>query len=198
MENSYRPYTKTLEESEFRQVMSGLRRIGLVASALALSVGFLGGNVRAEGISTGQQATDQLFYLVLVPAVAIGILVMGLVAYAVLKFRVRKGHTEGPQNPQTNNRRLETMWTIIPAIIWVVVGIAAFQALITTDTIPQNPDVIVEINAHQWYWNFNVTYIRGPTSTTNGTWLNTTGMFTRSEEHTSELQSPYDLVCRLL
>src|SRR2546425_151487 len=92
-EKSYRPTTNTLEESEFRQAMSGLRRIGLVASALVLSVGFLGGNARAQGISTGQQATDQLFYLVLVPAIGIGILVMGLVAYAVLKFRVRKGHT---------------------------------------------------------------------------------------------------------
>ena len=152
--------------------MSGLRRIGLVASALALSIGFLGGTVRADGISTGQQATDQLFYLVLVPAIAIGILVMGLVTYAVLKFRVRKGHTEGPTNPQTNNRRLETMWTIIPAIILVVVGVAAFQTPITTDTIPQKPDVIVEINAHQWFWNFNITYIR------NGTWLNGTGTFT--------------------
>ncbi|TLZ84878.1 MAG: cytochrome c oxidase subunit II [Methanobacteriota archaeon] len=171
-EKSYRPTTNTLEESEFRQSMSGLRRIGLVASALALSVAFLGANVRADGISTGQQATDQLFYLVLVPAIGIGILVMGLVAYAVLKFRVRKGHTEGPTNPQTNNRRLETMWTIIPAIILVVVGVAAFQTLITTDTIPQKPDVIVEINAHQWFWNFNITYIR------NGTWLNGTGTFT--------------------
>jgi len=89
-----------------------------------------------------------------------------------LKFRVRKGHTEGPTNPQTNNRRLETMWTIIPAIILVVVGVAAFQTLITTDTIPQHPDVIVEINAHRWFWNFNITYIR------NGTWLNGTGTFT--------------------
>src|SRR5207245_2329540 len=126
-EKSYRPTTNTLEESEFRQSMSGLRRIGLVASALVLSVGVLGGNARAQGISTGQQATDQLFYLVLVPAIAIGILVMGLVAYAVLKFRVRNGHTEGPTNQTANNRRLETMWTIIPAIILVVVGVAAFQ-----------------------------------------------------------------------
>src|SRR5438093_12848982 len=94
---------------------------------------------------------------------------MGLVAYAVLKFRVRKGHTEGPTNPQTNNRRLETMWTIIPAIILVVVGVAAFQTLITTDTIPQKRDVIVEINAHQWLWDFKITYIR------NDTWLYYTG-----------------------
>src|SRR2546425_6202446 len=98
MENSYRPTTNTLEESEFRQAMSGLRRIGLVASALALSVGFFGGNVRADGISTGQQATDQLFYLVLVPAVAIRILGLCLVAHAGLEFPVGKGHTEGPTN----------------------------------------------------------------------------------------------------
>ena len=152
--------------------MSGFRRIGLVASALVLSVGFLGTNARADGISTGQQATDQLFYLVLVPAIGIGVLVMALVTYAVLKFRVRKGHTEGPVNPRTNNRRLETLWTVIPAIILVIVGVAAFQTLITTDSIPQNPDVIVEINAHQWFWNFNITYVR------NGTWLNGTDTFT--------------------
>src|SRR2546421_5088042 len=143
LEKSYRPTTNTLEESEFRQAMSGLRRIGLVASALALSIGFLGGTVRADGISTGQQATDQLFYLVLVPAMGIGILVMALVAYAVLKFRVRKGHTEGPTNPQTNNRRLETLWTIIPAIILVVVGVAAFQTLIFSQAEDGIRDLIV-------------------------------------------------------
>ena len=125
----------------------------------------------ADPVSPGQEATQQLFLLVLVPAIGIGVFVMALVAYAVLKFRVRKGHTTGPPNPETHNRRLETAWTIIPAIILVIVGIAAFQTLITTDTIPQNPDVILQINAHQWYWNFNITYVR------NGTWLNSTGQF---------------------
>src|SRR5256712_10672664 len=94
---------------------------------------------------------------------------MALVAYAVLKFRVRKGHTTGPPNPETHNRRLETAWTIIPAIILVIVGVVAFQKLITTDTIPQNAHVILQINAHQWYWNFNITHVR------NATWLNSTG-----------------------
>src|SRR5436309_13495255 len=105
MENSYRPTTNTLEESEFRQAMSGLRRFGLVASALVLSVGFLGENARADGISTGQQATDQLFYLVLVPAVAIGILVMGLVAYAVFKFLHPKPQPGASWSPHSTCRR---------------------------------------------------------------------------------------------
>ena len=160
--------------------MSGLRKMGLVGLS-ALLVTLLGGTVRADPVSPGQAATEQLFYLVLIPAIGIGAFVGGLVLYAVLKFRVRKGHTEGPANPSTGNRRLETIWTIIPAIILVIVGIAAFQTLIKTDTIPQNPDVIVEINAHQWYWNFNITYIaegKGLNSTGNLTSLNTTGAFT--------------------
>lgn len=141
------------------------------APALLFFLAFLSGTARAQSPSTGQEATQRLFYLVLVPAIGIGIFVMIVVAYAVLKFRVRKGHTTGPANPKTHNRRLETVWTIIPAIILVVVGVAAFQTLVVTDTLPQNPDVIVQINAHQWYWNFNITYVR------NGTWLNSTGTF---------------------
>jgi cytochrome c oxidase subunit 2 len=150
--------------------MSGLRRMCPAWLAFVLVL-ILAGSARAAPISPGQEATEQLFYLVLVPAVAIGVLVMALVAYAVIKFRVRPGHTEGPANPATGNRRLEAAWTILPAIILVVVGIAGFQALIVTDTIPRDPEVIVQVNAHQWYWSFNITYIR------TGLWLNSTGNF---------------------
>lgn len=153
--------------------MSGLRRFSLLAPSLAAVLPFLGGGVLADGgLTPGQEATQQLFYLVLIPAVGIGVLVMALLTYAMIKFRIRKGHTQAPSNPKTHDRRLETLWTVIPAIILLIVGVAAFQTLVVTDTIPPNPDVIVEVNAHQWYWNFNVTYVA------NGTWLNVSGGFT--------------------
>jgi cytochrome c oxidase subunit II len=180
----------SLEERGFPNPMTGLRRIALVAPALLLSLPFSGGNARAE-ISPGQGATDQLFRLVLIPAIGIGVFVMALVIYAVLKFRVRPGHTVGPAKPATDNPRLEALWTIIPAIIIVVVGIAAFTTLVTTDTIPQNPDVIVEVNAHQWFWNFNITYVR------NGTWLNKTGTFT-SLNSTGALTIQANLTVKLI
>src|SRR5256712_13431810 len=134
----YRSTATSLEESGFPNPMSGLRRVGLVATALFLFLALSGGNVRAA-ISPGQEATDQLFWLVLVPAIGIGVLVMALVAYAVLKFRVRPGHTVGPADPATNNPRLEALWTVIPAIILVGGGVAAFTTRVTPDTIPQNP-----------------------------------------------------------
>src|SRR5947199_7351954 len=142
--------------------MSGPRRSLLLAAALLTVLATAAANARAQPpITPGQGATEQLFYLVLVPAIGIGIFVMVLVAYAVLKFRVRPGHTTGPAVAKTHDRKLETAWTIIPAIILVVVGVAAFQTLVVTDTIPQNPDATVIVTARQWSWSFNVTYPNG-------------------------------------
>jgi len=171
---------KVLAECGFRQTMSGPRRCAFLAFCLLISLSVLGGTARAAPVSPGQGATQDLFWIVMIPALGIGILVSALIAYAVLKFRVRPGHTVGPANPKTHDRELEALWTVIPAIILLVVGAAAFQTLITTDTIPPDPDVIVEINAHQWYWNFNITWVRGPepNSTEPGKWLNSTGNFT--------------------
>src|SRR5213080_1616124 len=138
--------------------MSGPRRSLLLAAALLMVLATAASGRAQPPVTPGQGATEQLFYLVLVPAVAIGVLVMVLVAYAVRKFRVRPGHTTGPLIAKTHDRRLETAWTIIPAIILVVVGVAAFQTLVVTDTIPQNPDVTVIVTAQRWLWSFNVTY----------------------------------------
>lgn len=142
--------------------MSGRRRFFLLPVALLGLLAAVVGTARADPpLTPGHAATEQLFYLVLVPAIGIGIFVMALVTYAVLKFRVRKGHTEGPLVAKTHDRKLETIWTIIPAIILVIVGIATFQTLVVTDTIPQNPDVTVIVTARQWAWSFNVTYPNG-------------------------------------
>src|SRR5256886_16055269 len=142
--------------------MSGPRRSLLLAAALLTVLATGAANGRAQQpITPGQGATEQLFYLVLVPAMGIGIFVMVLVAYAVLKFRVRPGHTTGPAVAKTHDRKLETAWTIIPAVILVVVGVAAFQTLVVTDTIPSNPDLTICVFAQQWAWSFNVTYPNG-------------------------------------
>jgi len=142
--------------------MSGFRRSSLATLVLLGTLSSFAGVARAQGgLTPGHEATERLFYLVLIPAMGIGILVMALVAYAVLRYRVRKGHTEGPATAKTHDRKLETLWTVIPALILLVVGVAGFQALVVTDTIPENPDVTVIVTGQQWLWSFNVTYPNG-------------------------------------
>lgn len=142
--------------------MRGLRRSSLVTVVLVGILNALALQVRAEVRTPGHEATQWLFYLVLVPAIGIGVLVMALVTYAVLKFRVREGHTAGPVTAKTHDRKLETIWTVVPALILLVVGVAGFQALLVTDTIPENPDVVVEVTAQRFLWNFNTTFPGNP------------------------------------
>ena len=87
-----------------------------------------------------------------------------------LKFRKRRGHTQPDPNPKTHHSTLEAIWTIVPALILLAVGVMTFQTLAVTDTIPENPDVTVTVIGHQWYWEFRVQHA-------NGTWENTTGEF---------------------
>src|SRR3972149_3929964 len=115
----------------------------------------------AQGTSTSQEQISNLFTIVLIFGLGIGAFVGLVLTYTVLKFRVRKGHTQPWADPKTSDHRLEAAWTIIPAIILLVVGVLAFQTLAFTDTVPQNADVVVTVTGHQWYWSYNVTYANG-------------------------------------
>ncbi len=136
--------------------MKGLRRswillAGLLGTTLSLAVG-----ASAQPNTEGQIAQDTLFYIVLAFGLGIGVFVMILLALVILKFRKRRGHADSPKNPKTEDRKLETLWTLIPALILVAVGIASFQTLRATDAVPANPDVTVTVIGHQWYWEFLV------------------------------------------
>jgi len=119
----------------------------------------------AQGTSTSQEQISNLFTIVLIFGLGIGAFVGIVLTYTVLKFRVRKGHTQPRADPKTGDHRLEAAWTIIPAIILLVVGVLAFQTLAFTDTVPQNADVVVTVTGHQWYWSYNVTYANGSSAT---------------------------------
>lgn len=146
--------------------MSGPRRLAILAPASLIALA-LGASPAAAADSTSAARIQDLFNIVLILGVGIGIVVAVLMVYAVAKFRIRKGHTEPHVNPTLEHHRLEAAWTIVPAVILLVVGLLAYQTLAFTDTIPPNPDVTVTVIGHQWWWEFYANY-------TNGTSVHTT------------------------
>src|SRR3990170_538303 len=158
------PWCRGVRMSRWRSL--GLLAPGLLVAALAGSRG-----VAATALTPGQVATDELFGLVLLFALAIGILVQVLIVVAVLRFRKTKGRSAGVANPKTHDAKLEAAWTIVPALILLVVGIATFQTLAVTDTVPEDADVTVYVIARQFQWEFHVL-------NETGVWTNTTTEFT--------------------
>lgn len=148
--------------------MHGARRLGLLAVLFLASLLVAAASASALPASTSMGEIGNLFWIVALLGLAIGVFVGVVILITILKFRIRKGHTQPDANPKTYNHPLEAAWTIVPAIILLIIGILAFETLTFTDTVPKNPDVTVTAIGHQWFWEFWTNYTNGPSIHTVG------------------------------
>lgn len=127
-----------------------------LGSLLSAAVG-----ASAAGASTSDTQISSLFWIVALLGLAIGVFVGVVMVITILKFRVRKGHKTPNPNLASSNHSLEAAWTIVPAVILLVLGVLAFETLTFTDTVPRTPDVTLTAIGHQWFWEFWVNYTNG-------------------------------------
>jgi cytochrome c oxidase subunit II len=80
-------------------------------------------------------------------------LVLILVVYVVVRFRDRPGAADPPQIH--GNTKLEIIWTIIPAIIVVFIGVPTVQTIFATQQRPSDDALTIEVVGRQWWWEFN-------------------------------------------
>ena len=86
----------------------------------------------------------------------VGIIAWGLMFYAIIRYRRRKGDTGLPEQMRYNNP-IEALFTVVPLIL--VIGFFAFTAKTMSDIEKPtpNPDVTIEVIGKQWSWDFNYT-----------------------------------------
>jgi len=132
--------------------------VGLMASALAESarativgapvpgqIGFLPAN------SPIQSDIEWFHNAILLPVtIAISVLVLALLGYVVFRFNERANPTP---SRITHNGPLEIAWTVIPALILVVIAVPSFRLLSDQLIIPA-PEMTLKVTASQWHWNY--------------------------------------------
>lgn len=85
-------------------------------------------------------------------AVLIFVVVWGLLAYILVRFRERP---DGPEPQQTRgNLPLEIGWTLGPAVIVVLIAIPTIRAVFSTQAPAPEGALAVEVVGHQWWWEF--------------------------------------------
>lgn len=96
--------------------------------------------------------SDKLFNLVMWIALAVFIVVQGLIVYSVVKFRRKDGDDELPEQVE-GNHRLEIAWTVIPAIILALIAVPTTQLIFELDAEPEGA-MTVEVIGHRWWWEY--------------------------------------------
>ncbi len=92
-----------------------------------------------------------LYYLIM-----IFIFVTYIIAYIVW------GTNRGAINLKYSNHSttLELFWTILPAVILVIIAIPSFKLLYTLDEIVK-PAVTLKVKGNQWFWSYEISDIEG-------------------------------------
>ncbi len=97
---------------------------------------------------------NSLYKLVFWLALIVFIGVQFVIVYSALKFR--KPKDEGTRPPQIHgNKRIEILWTIIPAIILLVLLVPTISTLFHQDAEAKSGDLTIDVYGKQWWWEIH-------------------------------------------
>lgn len=105
-------------------------------------------------ISPQGREISNLFIGILIAGAVVFTLVTALVLIAAVRYRHRPGNTDEPYQ-EFGRRRLEIAWTVVPAVVLLVILGFTVQTMAAVSPGPGNhpPDVI--ITGYQWWWGID-------------------------------------------
>jgi cytochrome c oxidase subunit 2 len=104
-------------------------------------------------VSTPAVKEADLAKMVLVLSAVVFVVVAGLVAYSVVRFRAGRGE-QGTEPPQVyGSAQVEAAWTVIPVIIVIVLVLATGRVIHEVQAAPEPPNAVrVTVVGRQWWW----------------------------------------------
>ena len=142
--------------TRFRFARAGLAGVALVALSGCSADQLARGYLPAESVGATNQTPviQQLWNGSWLAALAVGLLVWGLIIWCVIAYRRRAGDPEVP--PQFRyHLPLEVMYTAVP--LMMVAVLFYYTAVSQADilSLEEEPDHVVEVIGKQWSWDFN-------------------------------------------
>src|SRR3954447_2391400 len=153
LEERTHPQTGTPPErpharADWRQMLG----IGIVASIIGIAAGIA---IDWFPLDASKEAKpiDTLWDVLLIASIPVFVMVVVIVLFSVVKFRMRPGEEELDGPPIHGNTRLEVIWTAIPAVLLVGLCTYAFIVLEDVEAKPTNP-LRVRVVGEQFAWTF--------------------------------------------
>jgi len=118
---------------------------GCVAHPLQNSLDAKGAYARLE---------NSLFFPVFWIAVGVFCLILGLVTYAVIRFRARS-EDEAPRQVH-GHTKAELTWTILPALLLASIAVPTVKFVFDLNKFPSNA-MTIDVTGHRWWWQMSYT-----------------------------------------
>lgn len=126
----------------------------LVALVVAVFLTGFGSSLYPPAAVTEQgREIRGLYDIVFAFAVAIFLIVEGLIVWSVIRYRRRPVDTDLPIQTHGNNM-VEVIWTVIPTAIVLFLFVISWQTLNNVDAVSARPDIRIHAIAGQFQWQF--------------------------------------------
>jgi cytochrome c oxidase subunit 2 len=126
----------------------------LAGSSVARALDPLPTNIFSP-ISTPASEIHRLSLFVLEVCLAIFLVVFTLIVYAAVHYRRRPGDDDSEPPQIYGSNQVELAWTVIPALIVVVLFLASARVIHAVEDAKMPPDAVeVTVIGHQFWWEF--------------------------------------------
>lgn len=103
-----------------------------------------------EGVTDISQQVYGLHMTILAICAVIGLVVFGIMFWAMIHHRKSKGAQAAQFHEST---RVEILWTIIPFVILIAMAVPATKTLVAMEDASES-DLTVQITGSQWKWHY--------------------------------------------
>src|SRR3954452_4417026 len=148
--------TDAAERRPSRRTAAQMIGVGLVASVLGVAAGLLI-DWFPPASSTQADKIDTLWDVLIIASVPVFVLVVTVIGFSVLNFRMRPGEEALDGPPVHGNTRLEVIWTAIPAVLLLGLCAYAYITLTDIDAAPASgvaKERKVVVTGQQFTWTF--------------------------------------------
>src|SRR4051795_3725319 len=137
-----------------RRTAAQMVTVGLIASVVGVIAGLLI-HWFPPASSTQADKIDTLWDVLIIASVPVFVLVVTVIGFSVLNFRMRPGEEALDGPPIHGNTRLEVIWTAIPATL--IVGLVVYAYVVRRDmgaAPAKQPERVVRVFGEQFAWTF--------------------------------------------
>lgn len=143
-----------------RGVIPKLISLGVLAmtAMLVLSACGPGGEKPYSTVDPASSTTEDvhgLYKLIFWLSLVVFVGVQFAIVYLSLRYRRKKSDTKRP--PQVHgNKQLELIWTVIPAVVLLILLVPTLNILFDHDAQAAEGDLQIDVYGKQWWWEFHL------------------------------------------
>lgn len=106
----------------------------------------------------GYGADQSLYLIILSTVIMLFVLAIVMIVYTIvlIRYRKKKGQEDYIPKQVEGNKTLETVWTIIPIILLLIIAVPTITATFDlADESAASDSLNVEVTGNQYWWHFN-------------------------------------------